>query len=180
MKETEKKPASGFRGKVELAKSIVRRVYQGEAKAEEELDRLLKDEEGVRAFFVAWLTDSSLAIQNDSFLSAVQKNFHLCRNTIVKNLAMPSAMVVVHEKNKDKNLARESQNVIDRVLDLIKYLPEKELKEGLNDLKVSVEAGLRDKDPSENSPFGEFLKRWSYDKAQLENIQKSIDKALSD
>lgn len=174
MTEKMKNPGK-FKNRVDQANIIITAIYDDRRDALNALKELMKDEEGVRAFFVAWLTNSSFDIQNGLILKVIEENLAQCENIIVKNLAMSSAMVVHHGKNKDETLQAQSQNVLDRVCKLIDGLPAGILNEELNQLKSAIKNEKEDGSNPDNNSFSDFLTRWHYDESQLTFIEDVLE-----
>ena len=84
----------------------------------------------------------------------------------VRNLAMSSAMVIVHKRNNDASQKESSERVACRCVELLRLLDPYQVKTRIEVLLLAV---------SEN--IGEdvnFINKWKYDEEQLEFIKNNI------
>jgi lysyl-tRNA synthetase class II len=83
----------------------------------------------------------------------------------VKNLAMSTAMCVLHNRNQEANLLDGSLRVQSRSLDLLRQLDSKLVKVRLEKLLSGLEGHGDDQ---------QFLEKWGYDAEQRNNIKEII------
>lgn len=123
---------------------------------------LIRHKDGARGFFVASLTDESPLM--DRLPEPLVFNLRLAGKDVVdlitRNLAMSTAMVLQHEKNKNQELLDGSLRVKSRSKELLKVLEPNLVKERLDSM-------LRGEDD-------EFFDRWGYDLSQRAEIRREL------
>lgn len=139
-----------------------------EAEIQQQVSSLLKSKNGGRGFFVAYLTSEMPLADNPSSgiingLSAAQE---FSSELLVKNLAMSSAMIVVHNRNSDSESLAGSEKVRRRTGNLIQQLNLQAIEEKLQQLNSTLE--------NTKGEYQDFLQRWDYDAEQREAIQNAI------
>ena len=161
---------------IALTQSLMEQIEAGKLN-EDEIERqvasILKNKNGGRGFFVSYLTsDMSLADKpSTGVINGLKSSTELVSELLIKNLAMSSAMIVTHNRNKDIDNAEGSQKVNRRTKNLLQQLNCQENKEQLLELKRTIKTG--------NGKYQNFLKRWGYDAEQHKAIEKAIVNVLT-
>ncbi|QCS51076.1 hypothetical protein FEK30_16315 (plasmid) [Picosynechococcus sp. PCC 11901] len=137
-----------------------------------QMQALLSHRDGVRGFFVSYLTGNSpLADQPPGiFLDGFTQVAEHIYEILVKNVAMSTAMAIAHRRNGDFNQQQGSERVKTRSLNLLKQLEQRNVifrNERLR-LLQTLEAGSGD--------YQDFLARWQYDPEQCEAIRRSLQR----
>lgn len=129
---------------------------------------LVKTENGARGFFVTDLTnDFSLADSPPKeVIEGLKTSPKIVSELLVKNVAMSTAMAITHRRNNDEEMAKNSQRVTKRCLNLIKELKLDMITEKFTILKANIIKG--------EGEYQEFLKRWNYDEEQKKAILNVI------
>ena len=133
------------------------------------ISELLTSKNGARGFLVIGLSSDCPLMDRlpEPLILQLRKAGKLIVNLTVKNLAMSSAMVVHHKRNKNTTQEAGSERVNSRCLELLRLLDP-------NEVKISLEELLDDiKEKRNNS---ELIKRWGYDDDQQKEIILSIYK----
>jgi hypothetical protein len=141
----------------------------------EAIASLVKSTNGARGFFVTYLTDDRnfADFPTDFVIEALKSSPEIVSELLVKNVAMSAAMAVVHRRNNDENMAKGSDRVCQRSIQLIQKLQLDETTNKLKQLQQSITT-------SEGS-YGDFLQRWGYasDREQIQAIQEAITAVLA-
>ncbi len=164
-----------FEQAIEVTHSWLEQVALGAIAPDQiptDLTRILETEQGVRGFFVTFLTgDSPLA---DDFPPALIQGFVQSIDSIssilVKNLAMSTGMILTHDRNGDHSQKAGSQKVQQRSLRLIQVL----LAFGLPPLQQNCEELLNSLKTGSGS-YQTFLDRWGYDAEQRQAMQSILE-----
>ena len=127
---------------------------------------LIKTVEGARGFFVVSLSIDCPLMDRfpDPLIFQLRSSGEIVIDLTVKNLAMSSAMVIVHRK-KNNLLEKQSERIKIRCIELLKLLDSNKVK---NRLDVLLEA---------TKGYGadlEFLNKWGYNDEQINAISESI------
>lgn len=129
--------------------------------------QLVQERDGARGFFVVSLTGDSPLMDRlpEVLLHQLRGAGEEVVDLTVKNLAMSTAMCVLHNRNQDADLLDGSLRVQSRSLDLLRQLDSQLVKVRLEQLLRGLEGHGEDQ---------EFLKKWGYDKEQREKIGEII------
>lgn len=163
-----------FEEAIALTQSLLERLEQGnEEGIDAAVQKLTSSTPGARGFFVAYLTDDRQLADNpsESVLRGLKSAPDIVAELLVKNLAMSSAMVVVHSRKSDRAMAKQSERVRDRSLNLLKTLQFPSVPELAGQLLNSARTG--------SGQYESFLKLWGYDAAQREAICQSLELLIS-
>lgn len=164
-----------FEQAIDLTQAWLEQVAIGSIAPEQiptDLTHILQTEQGVRGFFVTFLTgDSPLA---DDLPPALVQGFVLAIDSIssilVKNLAMSTGMMLTHDRNGDDIQKAGSHKVQQRSLRLIQVL----LDFGLPVLQQHCEELLNSLKTGTGS-YQSFLDRWGYDDEQRQAMQTILE-----
>lgn len=140
-----------------------------EAIVETVLPKLLKTRNGARGFFVTFLThENSLAdAPTPSLTKALRSEPDIVAELMVKNLAMSSAMAVLHQRQGNQTNLEGSRRVQARSSTLIRKLDLPEISEKV----IALWATLRDN----GHEYSAFLDKWKYDEEQRTEICRAIE-----
>jgi hypothetical protein len=143
-----------------------------EAELEAALAALVSSENGARGFFVTYLSDDgSLADQpSAAVIRALQSSPDIVSELLVKNLAMSSAMAITHRQNQNEAMARGSDRVQSRTLNLIQQVDLPEVAKKARRLRESAATGI--------GHYQAFLDRWGYDAEQRQVIYRQMEQIL--
>ena len=144
-----------------------------EAEIQRQISSILSTKNGGRGFFASYLTSELTLADNPStgVIDGLRSTSQVTSELLVKNLAMSSAMAVVHARHGDRNNFEGSQKVGRRTKCLIQKIAMKAVEEEIQKLQHSVKTG--------EGEYTNFLKRWSYDREQKQAIQEAISDALA-
>lgn len=160
---------------IEETKSLMDQITANklsEAEIEQKVSSILSSKTGGRGFFVAYLTsDSSLADDPSvGVISGLKSAIKISSELLVKNLAMSSAMAVIHHQNGDLDNIAGSKRVSQRTSNLIQRIDFPSINTKLEKLNDTIQNGAGE--------YQEFLERWGYNEEQKEAIQASISGLL--
>jgi len=130
------------------------------------IGELIKTVEGARGFFVVSLSIDCPLMDRfpDALIFQLRSSGEIVVDLTVKNLAMSSAMVIAHRKNKDTQEI-QSERIKIRCIELLKLLDSTQVKERLDVLLEATKGNGRDL---------KFLKKWGYNDEQINAISESI------
>ena len=168
-----------FEQAIDLTQAWLEQVALGSITPEKiptDLTHILRTEQGVRGFFVTFLTGHSPLA--DDLPPALVQGFVLAIDSIssilVKNLAMSTGMMLTHDRNGDDIQKAGSHKVQQRSLRLIQVLSnfglpplQQHCEELLNSLKTGI------------GSYQSFLDRWGYDDEQRQAMQTILDTAIN-
>lgn len=129
------------------------------------LCQLIQTKRGARGFFVGYLTSANpIADQpHPLIIEALQSKSGIVADLIVKNLAMSSAMTIVHQRQGNLENLKGAKQVQERTQNLIVALKIQEIAEHMNAMLSSL---------NENAGvYQSFFKQQNYDVEQLEAIR---------
>ena len=130
------------------------------------IGELIKTVEGARGFFVVSLSIDCPLMDRfpDALIFQLRNSGEIVVDLIVKNLAMSSAMVITHRKNKDPQEI-QSERIKIRCIELLKLLDSTQVKKRLDVLLDATKGNGKDL---------EFLNKWGYSDEQINAISESI------
>ena len=143
-----------------------------EAEIQRQVSSILSTKNGGRGFFASYLTSELPLADNPSIgvINGLKSASQVTSELLVKNLAMSSAMAVVHARNGDRDNLEGSQKVERRTKHLIQKIDLKAIEEEIQKLQHTIKIG--------EGEYTNFLKRWNYDREQKRAIQEAISDAL--
>ena len=144
-----------------------------EAEIQQQISSLLSDKSGGRGFFATYLTSESRIADRPcgGVIDGLKSSIEVTTELLVKNLAMSSAMAVVHARNGDRDRLEGSQRVERRTKQLIRQIDLPAIATELQKLQQTITA--------ENGEYSAFLDRWGYDPEQKRAIHTAISDALA-
>ena len=130
------------------------------------IGELIKTVEGARGFFVVSLSIDCPLMDRlpDQLIFQLRSSGEIVVDLIVKNLAMSSAMIITHRKNKDPQEI-QSERIKIRCVELLKQLDSTQVKKRLDVLLEATKGSGIDL---------KFLNKWGYNYEQINAISKSI------
>ena len=130
------------------------------------IGELIKTVEGARGFFVVSLSIDCPLMDRlpDALIFQLRSSGEIVVDLTVKNLAMSSAMIITHRKNKDP-LKIQSERIKIRCIELLKLLDSTQVKKRLDVLLEATKG---------NGTDSKFLKKWGYNDEQINAISESI------
>ncbi len=133
---------------------------------------LVQTKSGARGFFVTYLTDSrpQTAAMTSAVMAGLQAAPAIVAELLIKNLAMATAMSLVHQRQQHPELAQSSLQVQSRTQALIQGLNGPELVEQGRQLWQSL--------IDSSGSYGAFLQRGNYDAEQKQAIQQVLAQVL--
>lgn len=169
-------PEITFEQAIDLTQSLITQIQReeiSEADLEARVTALVRSENGVRGFFVTYLTDErSIADHpSDAIIRGLQSSPEIVAEFLVKNLAMASAMAITHRRNQDEAMALGSERVQIRSIDLIQRTQLAETIRKARKLAESTATGAGE--------YQAFLDRWGYDSEQRQAIQQQMEQVVA-
>ncbi len=140
---------------------------------ESAIGALIQTMNGSRGFFVTFLTgESRLADEpTAAVLKALRSNPEAIADLMVKNIAMPTAMAITHQRNGNPELVASSQLTQRRSIHLVQQLNCPEITQFLKSLQATLK--------NQSTDYQQFLDRWGYDEEQRIAIGQAIDLTLA-
>ena len=130
------------------------------------IGELIKTVEGARGFFVVSLSIDCPLMDRfpDALIFQLRSSEEIVIDLTVKNLAMSSAMIIKHRKNKDPQEI-QSERIKIRCIELLKLLDSTKVKKRLDVLLEATKG---------NGTDLKFLNKWGYNDEQINAISESI------
>jgi len=130
------------------------------------IGELIKSLEGARGFFVVSLSIDCPLMDRlpDALIFQLRSSGEIVVDLTVKNLAMSSAMIITHRKNKDPQEI-QSERIKIRCIELLKLLDSTQVKKRLDVLLEATKG---------NGTDLKFLNKWGYNDEQINAISESI------
>ena len=130
------------------------------------IGELIKTVEGARGFFVVSLSIDCPLMDRfpDALIFQLRSSGEIVVDLTVKNLAMSSAMIITHRKNKDQHES-QSERIRIRCIELLKLLDSTKVKKRLDVLLEATKG---------NGTDLKFLNKWGYNDEQINAISESI------
>jgi hypothetical protein len=127
--------------------------------------QLVQERDGARGFFVVSLTGKSPLMDRlpEVLLHQLRGAGEQVVDLTVKNLAMSTAMCVLHNRNQEADLLDGSLRVQSRSLDLLRQLDSQLVKARLEKFFRGLEGQGEDQ---------QFLEKWGYDAVQRKKIEE--------
>ena len=144
-----------------------------EVEKERALASLVKTENGARGFFVTYLTDDRTFADRPSpgIVNGLKSAPEIVSELLVKNVAMSTAMAMVHRRNNNAEMAQKSERVTERSVNLIKELQLDIITDKFKKLQSTIDVG--------EGEYQQFLQSWGYDEGQKQKIKKTVGQLLN-
>lgn len=161
-----------FQEAIAFTQAWLQQVEKSELTEEQivaDLKILLDYANGVRGFFVAYLTgESFLADQPPAvFVEGFRATSSTIKAILIKNLAMSTAMAIAHSRNNNLEQQTGSQRVQRRSINLLQSLAEGENTADFIGERTALLQAIATKE----GEYNDFLDRWQYDDEQREAIR---------
>ena len=130
------------------------------------IGELIKTVEGARGFFAVSLSIDCPLMDRfpDALIFQLRNSGEIIVDLTVKNLAMSSAMIITHRKNKDPQ-EMQSKRIKIRCIELLKLLDSTRVKKRLDVLLEATKG---------NGTDLKFLNKWGYNDEQINAISEGI------
>ena len=130
------------------------------------IGELIKTVKGARGFFVVSLSIDCPLMDRfpDALIFQLRNSGEIVVDLTVKNLAMSSAMIITHRKNKDTQEI-QSERIKLRCIELLKLLDSIQVKKRL-DVLLEATKGI--------GTDLKFINKWNYNDEQINAISESI------
>ena len=160
---------------ISVTQSLIEQIKHNElseVEIQQAISLILSTKNGGRGFFVAYLTSDESTAEDPSIgvINGLKSSLEVSRELLVKNLAMSSAMVVIHSQNNDLKSLENSKRVCQRTTNLIQQINSESIQGELQKLCTTIDNGY--------GQYQEFLERWQYNSKQKIAIQAAISHAL--
>ena len=138
-----------------------------------DLKTLLSHRNGVRGFFVAYLTGENVLADKPPtvFIEAFQATAENIKEILVKNVAMSTAMAIAHGRNNDAKNQAASERVTRRSQNILRLLAATDAKTTFQQEKEALLSAVK----TQTGEYETFLKRWKYDDEQRAAIKISLE-----
>ena len=138
-----------------------------------DMTKILSQPNGVRGFFVAYLTgESPLADYPPAiFFDGFRVIASSVSGILVKNLAMSTAMAIAHKRNHDPEQQASSETVQRRSAQLLQKLGEKDGQNPFDQERLSLLKAIQ----TQEGEYANFLQRWGYDDEQCQTIRVALE-----
>jgi hypothetical protein len=161
-----------FEAAIAASQSLLNQMEQNqlpETELEAIVSELVNTANGVRGFFVTYLTDARpfADTPTPAVIQALQSSPDTVTEFVVKNLAMSTAMEITHQRNGNSELEQQSAQVRDRSTTLIKLMNCDRLRTEAQELHQSIVAA--------SGNYAGFLKKWGYDAEQQQAIATRLE-----
>ena len=165
-----------FEEAIALTQSFLAEMEQGslsDSKIEGTIAALAASENGARGFFVTYLTDARSFVDqpSNSVVEGLRSSPEIVSELLVKNLAMSTAMILAHTRNQNLDMAKGSERVQQRTVQLIQLVKLAIGQTKLHRLSETIATG--------SGHYQSFLDRWGYDVEQREAIQQILKKVIT-
>ena len=132
---------------------------------------LIATPNGSRWFFVVFLTEDFPQADSPGLLEALRSNPEAISDLLTKNLAMPTAMALTHQRNGNDELAASSNQTKSRSIHLVQQLNLSEITTLLRTMQSTIQNNKGD--------YQSFLDRWGYDQEQRDSIGQVLSLMLA-
>ncbi|PZO37409.1 MAG: hypothetical protein DCF19_18935 [Pseudanabaena frigida] len=162
-----------FEEAIAYTEELLARNHLEDSQLESEISALIQTSNGARGFFVCFLTgESQLAdAPSDGVIRALKSSPMAIAELLVKNLAMSTAMAIVHRRAVNIEQAQGSDRVAKRTALLIKKVDLAEVRRIATQVQSSAISG--------NGEYAAFLEKWGYDAEQKQAIANALDNILA-
>lgn len=161
---------SSFESAIEATQQLLHQIETESSSPEAiqaDVIHLLNLKKGPRGFFASFLTDPRSFADDppEAVLEGLKAVPAITADFLVKNLAMSTAMVVLHTRTEDLEAMAGSQQVQTRSQNLIQGLDLTEIRDALNAMILSL---------IQTDKYSDFLNRWNYDDEQRAAIHDRV------
>ncbi len=160
-----------FEEAISYTENLLSRSDLDELQLESEISTLVKTPNGARGFFVCFLTGEWQLADNPSSgtIKALQSEPSAIAELLVKNLAMSTAMAIIHRRAGNPEQVQGSDRVANRTLLLIKKVDLAEVRE--------IALQMQNSANTNTGKYLSFLEKWGYDAEQKQAIANVLANA---
>ena len=153
-----------FEEAISYTESLLGRGDVEELQLESEISTLVQTSNGARGFFVCFLTGEWQLADNPSsgIIKALQSEPNAIAELLVKNLAMSTAMAIVHQRSGNIEQAQGSKRVAKRTALLIEKVDLVEVR--------TIASQMQNSASTNTGEYLSFLEKWGYDVEQKHAI----------
>ena len=153
-----------FEEAISYTENLLKRSDVEELQLESEISTLVQTSNGARGFFVCFLTGEWQLADNPSsgIIKALQSEPNEIAELLVKNLAMSTAMAIVHQRAGNSEQAQGSNRVAKRTALLIKKVDLVEVR--------TIASQMQNSANTNTGEYVSFLEKWGYDVEQKQAI----------
>ena len=153
-----------FEEAISYTENLLKRGDVDELQLESEISTLVQTSNGARGFFVCFLTGEWQLADNPSFgiIKALQSEPNAIAELLVKNLAMSTAMAIVHQRSGNIDQAQGSERVAKRTALLIEKVDLVEVR--------TIASQMQNSASTNTGEYVSFLEKWGYDVEQKQAI----------
>lgn len=153
-----------FEEAITYTENLLKRGDVEELQLESEISTLVQTSNGARGFFVCFLTGEWQLADNPSsgIIKALQSEPNAIAELLVKNLAMSTAMAIVHQRSGNIEQAQGSKRVAKRTALLIEKVDLVEVR--------TIAAQMQNSASTNTGEYVSFLEKWGYDVEQKQAI----------
>ncbi len=161
-----------FEEAIAYTEALLSRSDLDDSQLESEIATLIKTANGARGFFVCFLTGEWKLADTPSsgVIQALQSLPNAIAELLVKNLAMSTAMAIIHQRTENGELAEGSARVAKRTALLIKKVDLVEVCQIAKQMQNSATTNAGE--------YISFFKKWGYDTEQKQAIAAVLDQIL--
>jgi len=164
--------AVSFEQAIALTQALLSQIDAGslsEAEIAAVISALVQTENGARGFFVTYLTSASSLADSPSaaVVEALRSSPEIVAELLVKNLAMSTAQAIFHRRQQKEDMAKGSEQVRHRTLELIQLLDLPSIRDRAQQLIQTAKTG--------EGIYQAFLERWHYDTEQRQAICQALE-----
>ena len=153
-----------FEEAITYTENLLGRGDVEELQLESEISTLVQTSNGARGFFVCFLTGEWQLADNPSsgIIKALQSEPNAIAELLVKNLAMSTAMAIVHQRADNSEQAQGSKRVAKRTALLMEKVDLVEVR--------TIAAQMQNSASTSTGEYVSFLEKWGYDVEQKQAI----------
>ena len=146
-----------FEEAISYTENLLKRGDVEELQLESEISTLVQTSNGARGFFVCFLTGEWQLADNPSsgIIKALQSEPNAIAELRVKNLAMSTAMAIIHRRTGNAEQAQGSDRVAKRTALLIEKVNLAEVH------KIALQ--MQNSASKNTGEYVSFLEKWGYD-----------------
>jgi hypothetical protein len=146
---------------------------------EKAIAALIQTVNGARGFLVTFLGSDALAQGEDfstdprwqAILRGLRSDPAAIADLMTKNVVMPAAMAITHQRNQNPELAQASLTTQARSTQLIQHLQLSPIHTKLQQMRSTLQTGMGE--------YQAFLDRWGYDAEQKAAMLAAIEAVLA-
>ena len=153
-----------FEEAISYTENLLKRGDVEELQLESEISTLVQTSNGARGFFVCFLTGEWQLADNPSsgIIKALQSEPEAIAELLVKNLAMSTAIAIVHQRSGNIEQAQGSMRVAKRTALLMEKVDLVEVR--------TIAAQMQNSASTNTGEYVSFLEKWGYDVEQKQAI----------